>query len=132
MATVSMTEGAKLVGRSKGTLSKALSSGRMSYVERTDNGYVIETSELFRVFPPKRSEPVAEARLETRSEPPVDKGLQVEVQLLREQLSDMKADRDAWRDQAQRLLLEGPAIQPAPPPAPDVPRRSGWRFWSRD
>lgn len=114
-----------MVGRSKGTLSKALASGKMSYVEKTDNGYLIDTSELFRAFPPKPVATVAEVRLETGQEPPVDKGLQVEVALLREQLADLRTDRDAWRDQAQRLLLEGPAS-----PGPEGgPRRSGWRFW---
>src|SRR3546814_14390296 len=50
MATVSMTKGAELAGVSKGTVSKALKSGRLSYAEKTDNGYLIEHSELFRVF----------------------------------------------------------------------------------
>ena len=58
MATVSMTKGAELVGVSKGTVSKALKSGRLSYAEKTDNGYLIDTSELFRVFPPKQPETV--------------------------------------------------------------------------
>src|SRR3546814_3153813 len=45
MATVSMTKGAELAGVSKGTVSKALKSGRLSYAEKTDNGYLIDTSE---------------------------------------------------------------------------------------
>src|SRR3546814_4983044 len=60
MATVSMTKGAELAGVSKGTVSKALKSGRLSYAENTDNGYLIDTSEMFRVFPPKQPENVAE------------------------------------------------------------------------
>lgn len=56
MATVSMTKGAELAGVSKGTVSKALKSGRLSYAEKTDNGYLIDTSELFRVFPPKQAQ----------------------------------------------------------------------------
>ncbi len=65
MATVSMTKGAELAGVSKGTVSKALKSGRLSCAEKTDNGYLIDTSELFRVFPPKQPETVEEARLDT-------------------------------------------------------------------
>ena len=53
-----MTKGAELAGVSKGTVSKALKFGRLSYSEKTDNGYLIETSELFRVFPPKQPETV--------------------------------------------------------------------------
>lgn len=111
-----------MVGRSKGSLSKALSSGRMSYVEKTANGYVIDTSELFRVFPPKPIAPVVEVRSETPVQPPVDAGLRVELDLLRQRVEELKADRDAWRDQAQRLLLEGP------PQALEIAPRRG--FWS--
>ena len=46
MATVSMTKGAELAGVSKGTVSKALKSGRLSYAEKTDNGYLIDTSDV--------------------------------------------------------------------------------------
>lgn len=89
MATVSMTKGAELAGVSKGTVSKAIKSGRLSYVEKTDRGYLIETSELFRVFPPKKSETVEKHRSETGDGNPVNStGLQREIQLLREQLQD--------------------------------------------
>src|SRR3546814_2947692 len=67
-------------------------SGRLSYAEKTDNGYLIDTSELFRVFPPKQKETVAESRSETpsgNSETPINSGgLQREIELLREQLQD--------------------------------------------
>jgi hypothetical protein len=124
-----MSEGARLVGRSKGTLSKALTSGRMSYVEKTDAGYLIDTSELFRAFPPKPLQPGHEARPETLIEPPVNEGLRVEVQLLREQLADTRADRDAWRDQAQRLLLEAPSVVVAAAPDPAQPEPRPRRWW---
>jgi hypothetical protein len=92
MATVSMTKGAELAGVSKGTVSKAIKSGRLSYVEKTDRGYLIDTSELFRVFPPKKPETVEKARSETANDthgnPAHSTGLQREIQLLREQLQD--------------------------------------------
>ena len=92
MATVSMTKGAELAGVSKGTVSKALKTGRLSYAEKTDNGYLIDTSELFRAFPPKQPETVEQARLETPSGNPETLvetgGLRREIELLREQLRD--------------------------------------------
>ncbi len=104
MATVSMTKGAELAGVSKGTVSKALKSGRLSYAEKTDNGYLIDTSELFRVFPPKQPETVEHARLET---PPGNRetlietgGLNREIELLREQLRD----RDGVVDDLRQRL----------------------------
>ena len=110
MATVSMTQAALLVGKSKGTLSKALKSGKLSYSERTDNGYLIEISELYRVFPPKPSQEVDGARLETVPETAKVEldALRRELDLMQTTVADLRADRDAWRDQAQRLLLEGP------------------------
>jgi hypothetical protein len=143
MATVSLSEGARMVGRSKGTLSKALASGKMSFVERTDNGYAIDTSELFRAFPPKQPLPVVEARSETPVETPETIRLRVEVEMLRQRVGDLATDRDAWREQAQRLLLEGPqhvametaqtAQEVSPTETVETAQpRNGWRFWKRD
>ncbi len=99
-----MTKGAELAGVSKGTVSKALKSGRLSYAEKTDNGYLIETSELFRAFPPKQPETVETARLETRSgnaETLMETGgMHREVELLREQLRD----RDGVVDDLRQRL----------------------------
>lgn len=87
-----MTKGAELAGVSKGTVSKAIKSGRLSYTEKTDNGYLIDMAELFRVFPPKKPETVDDSRLETPNgnlgNPANSTGLQREIQLLREQLQD--------------------------------------------
>lgn len=104
MATVSMTKGAELAGVSKGTVSKALKSGRLSYAEKTENGYLIDTSELFRVFPPKQTETVEPTRSETEKgnvETPIETGgLRREIELLREQLRD----RDGVVDDLRRRL----------------------------
>lgn len=104
MATVSMTKGAELAGVSKGTVSKALKSGRLSYADKTDNGYLIDTSELFRVFPPKQPETVEPTRPETGKgnvETLIEtEGLRREIELLREQLRD----RDGVVDDLRRRL----------------------------
>ena len=101
-----MTKGAELAGVSKGTVSKALKSGRLSYAEKTDNGYLIETSELFRVFPPKQPETVETIR----SQPPTGNretsvetvGLHREIELLREQLRDRDGVVDDLRHRLDR------------------------------
>ena len=106
MATVSMTKGAELAGVSKGTVSKALKSGRLSYAEKTDNGYLIETSELFRVFPPKQPETVETARSQplvgNREAPMETVGLHREIELLREQLRDRDGVVDDLRHRLDR------------------------------
>jgi hypothetical protein len=106
-------EAAKLVGKSKSTISKALKSGKLSYEEKTSAGYQINGAELFRVYP-KPQETVANERLETPSEPPENTILQMKLDalekendMLRENLSDVKGDRDDWKNQAKantRLL----------------------------
>lgn len=110
MSNVSMTKAASLAGVSKSTLSKALKNGRLSYVEKSEKGYLIDTSELFRVFPVNSSKPV----LVTESEPSGERGEAGQViELLKEQLrdkdsiiADLREDRDIWRAQATGLLSD--------------------------
>lgn len=111
-----MTKGAELAGVSKGTVSKAIKSGRLSYTEKTDNGYLIDTAELFRVFPPKKPETVDDSRLETANgnpgNPDNSTGLQREIQLLREQLQDrdgMVADLRLRLDKSEEERREAQA-----------------------
>lgn len=61
-----LSQAAKEVGLSKGTLSRALSSGKLSAERREDGSYQIEASELFRVFPMRT--PKTQAR--TDPQPP--------------------------------------------------------------
>jgi hypothetical protein len=127
MATISMTKGAELAGVSKGTVSKALKSGRLSYAEKTENGYLIDTSELFRVFPPKQPKTVEPTRSETglgdRKTSIETGGLHREIELLREQLRDRngvvddlrrrldQSDEERREAQARVIgLLAGPGL----------------------
>jgi hypothetical protein len=71
MKNMTLNEAAKASGRSKGTISKALNTGRLSYISKTDSGYQIDPSELFRVFPVGQvntKEANIESRLETHDE----------------------------------------------------------------
>lgn len=129
MATLTMGQAAKETGVSKATLSKALKTGRLSYVVKTTAGYEIDPAELFRVFPPKPSVNVEAERSETHREHLLlDDAHRREVQLLREQLDEVRTDRDAWREQAQRLALAAPETVAVAVP---VPKRSIWP-WRRD
>jgi len=116
MGNLSLGQAAKEAGVSKATVSKALKSGRLSYVSKSTAGYEIDPAELFRVFPKKPLITVASEQSETPEETVETASLAVEVRLLRERLAEVQEERDAWRDQAQRLAL----------PAPDQPKRRGW------
>lgn len=116
MGNLSLGQAAKEAGVSKATVSKALKSGRLSYVSKSTAGYEIDPAELFRVFPKKPLLTATSERSETPEETVETASLAVEVRLLRERLAEVQEERDAWRDQAQRLAL----------PAPDQPKRRGW------
>src|SRR3984893_16392941 len=48
---LSLGRAAKEAGVAKSTISKALSSGKLSYREKNSDGYQIDPAELFRVYP---------------------------------------------------------------------------------
>lgn len=48
---LTLGQAAKEAGVAKSTISKALSSGKLSYREKNSDGYKIDPAELFRVFP---------------------------------------------------------------------------------
>jgi len=112
---LSLSEAATAAGIAKSTIWRAIKTGRIS-ASRTHIGtYEVDPAELFRVFPatPKDGDmkqaataiaPVAMAALEAQI------GALKEVgSLLKDQLEDLRKDRDAWRTQAesnQRLLVD--------------------------
>ena len=48
---LSLGQAAREVGVAKSTISKALSSGKLSYRKKNSDGYKIDPAELFRVYP---------------------------------------------------------------------------------
>jgi excisionase family DNA binding protein len=149
---VTLGEAARQSGISKSTLSRALKDGKLSAVRSTDTGsYKIEQSELARYLEAtavQRAtlEKPAETGAATQTTTPVERyataaleaeiaGLKQVAGLLREQLDDMKGQRDRWQQQAERLALAPPkSEQPIPPPQPDWAEpsrlRRAWR-WMR-
>ena len=115
---LSLGQAAKETGKSKGTISKYLKSGKLSYVKKEGNQYRIDPAELFRVFPKEKQETAQNERMETTENTNRNSVLEKEVELLREQLSDVKADRDHWREQAERvsLLLTDQSNKPSQKP----------------
>jgi hypothetical protein len=139
-------QAARATGKSKTTIHKAVKTGRVSASRTPDGHYEIDPSELHRVYPKvfasEPAEPVARPevvaggftllppstaadRTRHQDERPPER----EVELLREMLErerslnrDLAAERDHWREQAQRLLG---------PPAPAAPAWSWWARWRR-
>jgi hypothetical protein len=135
--TFSLGEAAKAVGKSKGTISKAISSGKLSPLGREGGQYQIPASELFRVFPPTGSENAKIERLETHKETPQTLVLRARLEAaeariadketvivdLRQRLDQSEQERREKDRQLTALLTdqrEKPAAEPEQP-------RKGWR-----
>lgn len=107
-------EAAKATGKSKATISKSIKSGRISARKDESGTFHIDPSELHRVYPPA----VSGERMETQSNTPeaisIDgtiRELKARLEAAHERLSDkelvisdLREDRDRWRQQATALL----------------------------
>jgi hypothetical protein len=118
---LTLGQAARLCGRGKTTLTRAIRSGRLSASRRDDGGYLINVAELERVFPlaavaetgdaAHHATPDATAALEAEIN-----GLRQIGELLRRELDDVREDRDRWRGQAERLALGPPNATPSATP----------------
>lgn len=121
---LSLSQAAKVAGKSKSTINRAIKSGKLSATRHEDGSYSIDASELSRAFqfgtptgsewisaaPPM--EPARTAALEAEN-----KALRAALDREREIANDLMVDRDAWKQQATALLA-----------APPRKSRSWWPF----
>ena len=103
---ITLGEAARQCGVAKGTISKAIKTGKLSATRNEDSSWSIDAAELQRYVEANRhrfrSVPFKPERLET------DPATDLLVAELRSVIADLRADRDAWREQAQRLALPAP------------------------
>jgi len=81
-------QAAKATGKSKPTISKYISEGKISVISKDKSGYKIEPSELFRVFTPLQEEDCKSLQSLTPEIDSSNSVLQKEIDLLRDMLSD--------------------------------------------
>ena len=132
---IGMTEAAKLTGKQRQTIHKAIKEGRISAIRSEAGEWRIDPAELFRVYPPLSTvNDNQSAQVDTGLQR-VDSGLQREVELLRERIrekddiiSDLREDRDHWRQQATALLTDQRPKPPAEQPATGFWARLGRRM----
>lgn len=107
----SMGEAARQAGVSKATIHRAIKAGKLSAAKKDDGSYMIDPAELFRAYPSvKQAGTVTARRPVTPHEiAPETPDMTRENAMLRERISELKEERDAWRHQAERLLLAAPA-----------------------
>ena len=117
-------QAAKAAGKSKTTIQRAVAKGLVSGEKGQNGEYRIDPAELHRVFPLKNSGTVSENAIWNEARPHGDpaelaariKGLEEMLVREREALDEVRADRDAWKQQAT-ALLSGPT------------RIRKWRLW---
>ena len=104
MTTLSLGQAARLTGRGKTLLARAISA-RLFASSKEDCGSNIDGAESARVYPfPAPVETVAELRTRlTLAEERLSE--------LKAMLEDLRSDRDSWREQAQTRLLPAPAAR---------------------
>lgn len=101
--SLSASQAAKKVGKSVPTITRAIKKGKLSAKPRDGSGWIIEASELFRVWPAVSSESDETPTTLRNETAPETSALEREVELLREMLEETRADRDSWKDQAQKI-----------------------------
>lgn len=104
---------AKATGKSKATISKAIKSGKISADKDENGAFRIEPSELHRVYPitvENEQKDTPDKQMETAGQ---IRELQARLEAMHERLadkdtviSDLREDRDKWRQQATGLLAD--------------------------
>jgi excisionase family DNA binding protein len=92
---LTLGQAAKEVGKSKTTLTNAIKSGRMSATKLEGGQYNIDPAELFRVYSPVDRQ--LDSQGVRHSTPEIDANLQLETDLLRDLIEQVKSERDDLR-----------------------------------
>lgn len=109
-------EAARATGKSKATISKAIKSGRFSARKDETGTFHIDPSELHRVYQPTVSSEHKETPANILEKTDIGgtiRELQARLEAAHERLSDkdsvisdLREDRDKWRQQATALLAD--------------------------
>ena len=120
MAKVGAQRAAELTGRSKSTIQRSMNSGKLSFEVDANGRRLIDASELDRVFGLLPQSGGSSAAQESSSQAELQRaadmleierlkmrarGLEEQLDLLREQLEDMRGQRDLWQKQSQQILI---------------------------
>lgn len=112
---LSLNQAARTCGRAKSTILDAIKSGRLSAPKDDHGKYLIDPSELHRVFPFSSPDPakpdgtqISEPQPTPQENHQNTKTLEREVALLREMLEKSETNAEHWRKMAdrQQALLE--------------------------
>lgn len=95
---LTLGQAAEMCGWSKGAISKAIKSGKMSVHEKTKAGFQLDPAEVLRVFP-KKTETLPNEQSETPEKHSGNSTVSVEVNALRQQMATAELERTREREQ---------------------------------
>ena len=93
---ITLGEAARQCGVAKGTISKAIKSGKLSATRNEDTSWSIDAAELHRYVEANRHRFRSETFKPDR--PETDPATDALVSELRSVIADLRQDRDHWRD----------------------------------
>ena len=102
MKHLTLGEAAKMTGKSKPTISKAVKDGRLSG-QKIDGVYQIEVSELLRVYPAKAS---SEALSVSKPSQPSSAVGELEKMYLKKQVADLENRLSEMKDERDQAMIE--------------------------
>jgi excisionase family DNA binding protein len=121
MAKVGAQRAAELTGVSKSTIQRAMNNGKLSYEMDGNGRRLIDVSELERAFglspqqggnASKSNDSDVEAEMKRAADMIEMERLRMKIKaqeeqmdMLREQMEDLKGQRDQWQKQAQQVLI---------------------------
>lgn len=114
MPELTLSQAAKLTGKSKSTINRAIKSGKLSATRHDDGSYSIDPAELSRVFNMEPHEGSKRSDAEPDGTRLLERIEALETMLNREReiSADLKEDRDRWRQQATSLLSDQRSTEP--------------------
>lgn len=124
MPKLSLSQAAKLTGKSKSTVNRAIKTGKLSATRQEDGSYSIDPAELARTFDVEPLTGTKRSDTEPDGARLIERILALEAMLSREReiSADLKEDRDRWRQQATALLTDQ---------RPTTPAGNKWWPWHR-
>ena len=108
MPKLSLSQAAKLTGKSKSTINRAVKTGKLSATRHEDGTYSIDPAELARAFDVEPLEGAKRRDADPDGTRLLERITALEAMLSRERefSADLKEDRDRWRQQATALLTD--------------------------
>lgn len=108
MPELSLSQAAKLTGKSKSTINRAVKTGKLSATRHEDGTYSIDPAELARAFDVEPLEGTKRRDADLDGTRLLERITALEAMLNREReiSADLQEDRDRWRQQASALLTD--------------------------